>query len=75
MTLPDERTRAIIMARDFLLSLMIPKETPRVPKEIRKTARAILKHYPMLYETHLIARKSDLLDTKYTERRLNSESE
>jgi len=46
MTLPDERTRAVFWARAFLLSLLDPKQTPKVPREIRLRARAVLKHYP-----------------------------
>ena len=46
MTLPDERTRAIHAAREFLLDLGNPQETPRVPKEIRLRARSVLRHYP-----------------------------
>jgi len=46
MTLPDERYRAIKMAREFLWSLLDRSATPRVPKEIRLRARSVLKHYP-----------------------------
>lgn len=46
MTVPDERTRALKHTRDFLYSLLDPKRTPRVPKEIRQRARSCLKHYP-----------------------------
>jgi hypothetical protein len=46
MTLPDERTRATVNARNFLYDLIDPKKTPRVPKAVRERARRILKHYP-----------------------------
>jgi hypothetical protein len=46
MTLPDERTRAIVNARNFLYDLTDPKKTPRVPKSVRQQAWRILKHYP-----------------------------
>ena len=46
MTLPDERTRAIVKARNFLYDLTDPKKTPRIPKAVRERARRILKHYP-----------------------------
>ena len=46
MTLPDERTRAILWARAFLLDLMDPAKTPRVPRAIRRRAYSVLKHYP-----------------------------
>ena len=46
MTLPDERYRAVIQTRRFLLDLCNPQHTPRVPKLIRETAKAMLRHYP-----------------------------
>ena len=46
MTLPRERTSAVQRAQRFLLDLMDAKATPRVPAEIRREARAILRHYP-----------------------------
>ena len=46
MTLPDERYRAVIQTRRFLLDLCNAQHTPRVPKIIREHARAMLRHYP-----------------------------
>ena len=46
MTLPDERYRAVVQTRRFLLDLCNPEHTPRVPKLVRETARAMLRHYP-----------------------------
>lgn len=46
MTLPDERYRAVIQTRRFLLDLCNAEHTPRVPKVIREHARAMLRHYP-----------------------------
>lgn len=46
MTLPHERALAVENTREFLLSLLDPKQTPRVPKVIRKRAGQLLKHYP-----------------------------
>jgi hypothetical protein len=46
MTLPDERYRAVIQTRRFLLDLCNPQHTPRVPKIIREHARSMLRHYP-----------------------------
>lgn len=46
MTLPDERYRAVIQTRRFLLDLCNPEHTPRVPKIIREHARSMLRHYP-----------------------------
>jgi hypothetical protein len=49
MTLPDEERRALIYARDFLVSLLDPKKTPKVPKKIRQEAYQRLRHYPSDY--------------------------
>jgi hypothetical protein len=46
MTLPDERYRAVVQTRRFLLDLCNAQHTPRVPKIIRETARSMLRHYP-----------------------------
>ena len=46
MTMPNERRNAVNYTRQFLVDLMDPKKTPRVPKEIRKRAYSCLKHYP-----------------------------
>lgn len=47
MTLPDERTRAVLAAADFLSDLLDPKKTPKVPSEIRERARRVLRHHPL----------------------------
>lgn len=54
MTTPAERLRAIVYARDFLLALLDPKQTPRVPKEIRIRAYDRLRHYPSKLEIEQI---------------------
>jgi hypothetical protein len=46
MTTPAERYRSAIQTREFLVSLITPSETPRVPSPIRSTARALLRHFP-----------------------------
>lgn len=46
MTLPSERTRAIIQTQKFLAQLSNPKVIPSVPKTVRETAKALLRHYP-----------------------------
>jgi hypothetical protein len=46
MTMPFERTWAVLNTREFLLNLLDPKKTPRVPKDIRFIAKCLLKHYP-----------------------------
>ena len=52
MTLPSERTRAVIRARDFLLRLCSPYGggVKRVPAQVRQEARRLLRHYPGWYD-------------------------
>lgn len=53
MTIPSERTRAVNSTYDFLFDLLDPKKTPRVPKEIRQRARALLRHYPCKWDMEI----------------------
>ena len=53
MTLPCERTNAVLNVERFLMDLCNPKKTPRVPSEVRDRARSLIKHYP---------RKFDMMD-------------
>lgn len=46
MTVPVERTRAVLSARTFLYDLLDPAKTPRVPRPIRQRAIRVLRHYP-----------------------------
>lgn len=46
MTLPDERYRAVLWARNFLFDLCDPKKTPGIPRTVRQQAQSILRHYP-----------------------------
>jgi len=46
MTVPDERSRALVYTRAFLKDLLNPAITPRVPQDVRDTARWLLRHYP-----------------------------
>ena len=46
MTIASERTRAVNHTAEFLCELLDPKRTPRVPREIRRRAAALLRHYP-----------------------------
>ncbi len=56
MTLPNERTRAIINTREFLRRLLDPKKTPKIPKAIRREAYYLLKHYPWDLDLNVIAK-------------------
>lgn len=51
MTIPEERYNALFHAREFLESLLDPKQTPKVPKHIRTKAYWVLRHYP--WDIHL----------------------
>jgi len=53
MTVPFERTRALIGAKEFLEAMLDPKKTPRTPRWMRGRAKALLKHYPGLAETEM----------------------
>lgn len=55
MTLPDERLRALHQARDLLRGLLDPQQTPRVPREVRRWASRVLKHYPLDFEIDELA--------------------
>jgi len=55
MTMPDERTRAVLYTRSFLFSLLRKDETPGVPKKIREAAGNLLRHFPGEYDLALAA--------------------
>ena len=50
MTLPDERFRSVIQTKNFLVELLDPTKTPRIPKRIREQARWCLRHYPSYWD-------------------------
>lgn len=67
MTLPSERYRAILRAKNFLRDLMDPKATPKVPRWIRTEAYYALKHFPHEHEVeHLAEASPDILDSGVT---------
>ena len=43
---PLQQVTAVVATRDFLLRLIDTKETPRIPREVRREARALLRHFP-----------------------------
>ena len=55
MTLPDERYRAVVQTRQFLLRLLI---TPRIPKAVKEEARSCLRHYPSDWDMQCAAAAS-----------------
>lgn len=50
MTIPFERTRALVLTKEFLEAMLDPKQTPRTPRWMRGKAKALLRHYPGLFE-------------------------
>ena len=56
--MPSERLRALINAEEFLMCLLKPSLTPKVPKMIREQARSVLRHYPTKFYMCLIADKA-----------------
>ena len=65
MTLPDERTRAVKYARDFLRDLIDPSKTKRIPKDIRQRAYNVLKHFPTDLDIHLVSKVTDVFENPY----------
>jgi hypothetical protein len=64
MTLPNERTRAVIRARRLLCRLIAPGGL-RSPREVREEARAVLRHYPGVVEVSAAgAAAPDLFDSR-----------
>jgi len=55
MTLPDERYRAVVQTRQFLLRLLT---TPRIPKAVKAEARSCLRHYPSDWDMQCAAAAS-----------------
>lgn len=59
MTVPCERTNAVIYTESFLKDLLDPKVTPRVPRAIRQRASSLLRHYPSKWHMEVIAERED----------------
>lgn len=62
MTLPIERTNAVLRTEKFLIDLRDPKKYPRVPKAVREEASRLLKHYPSQYNMTYIKESFEPLD-------------
>lgn len=52
MTMPDERTRALIWAGNFLIELALDSD---LPYAVRRKAVVIARHFPTLEDVHGIA--------------------
>ena len=65
MTLPDERYRAIIYAKSLCEDLLDPKKTPKVPKDIRRRALSVLRHFPDEYFLSMLAEaRPDIIERR-----------
>ena len=56
MTIPYERTRALIETKSFLLKLVDAERLPYVPEEVRQHAEYLLRHYPSYADIELAHR-------------------
>lgn len=54
MTTPNERTRAVLEAREFFNDLVRSDVMPGVSEEVRRQARWLLRHYPTAPELDLV---------------------
>jgi hypothetical protein len=55
MTLPDERYRAVLAARELLLEIANPGgKWKRIPKELRLHAAHCLRHYPTWWDMEMV---------------------
>ena len=62
MTLPVERTQAVLRVERFLMDLQNPKKYPRVPKAVREEAQRLLRHYPSQYNMKYIEESFEPLE-------------
>jgi hypothetical protein len=62
MTVPNERTQAVIYTEQFLKDLLDPKKTPRVPRAVRQRAGRLLRHYPGEFHMNTIADREDAVE-------------
>lgn len=61
MTMPHERSRAVVQTRDFLLELASDKT---LPDSVRRDASFLLRHFPSEYDIRLagqIEEQSEIL--------------
>ena len=58
MTMPNERREAIERTERFLIDLLNPKVTPKIPSEVRQRAYSCLRHFPREYDMERAAETS-----------------
>ena len=56
MTIPFERTRALIETKSFLRKLLDTELLPQVPDSLRQHAEYLLRHYPSYADIELAHR-------------------
>jgi hypothetical protein len=59
MTMPNERTRALIWAGEFIQDLLNFEIYPDLPERIKGQAAVILRHYPSLSEIESLAKRDE----------------
>ncbi len=59
MTMPNERTRAVIQTGKFLLEL---SQDSSLPERIRRDAKCLLRHYPNPFQMLLAGRIEEASD-------------
>jgi len=57
MTLPDERSRAVLGAAEVLKELLDPQKHPETTEETRQDIKWALRHYPNRHEVNAVARQ------------------
>ena len=58
MTMPHERTRAVIHTRAFLIEL---SRNAELPDDVRSSAKHLLRHYPSAGEVLMAGKGEELL--------------
>lgn len=68
MTMPNERTRAVIHAVEFLTRLVSPYNEngiKKIPKAVREEALRVLRHFPRPFDLYEAAKCApDVFDTQ-----------
>jgi hypothetical protein len=78
MSTLEEEIYALQRCKEFIYSLLDPKQTPKVPKEIREKARIVVKHYPLVldifiekyYNEKIVGSKATTYDYSQIEREI-----
>ncbi|MDD0999440.1 hypothetical protein M5G20_26750 [Pseudomonas sp. TNT2022 ID1044] len=60
MTMPDERSRAVVQTREFLVEL---SRDSSLPDRVRRDAKFLLRHFPTRDEVALAGRIEEHSDT------------